>query len=444
MFIAALLSSLYVYYKLNSDIIRRPYQGLLNNISLTNFTCNTSNISTLKSGISLWLERWFLSSNAKDIGVLYLIFALVSGLIGTAFSVLIRLELSGPGIQFIADNQLYNSIITAHAIVMIFFMVDRKIVFNRNFHYSNKPNNVVITNEGSSNNNNSNNNKVPKYTKIEIENPFNNRKHILKLAKNQKGIYVWKDNEHAYVGHSINLYNRVSSYFMPSILSTKARRVLRYFNKHGFENVSLTLYITEESSSLEEIVRLEQYFIDTLEPSLNVDLVASSSGYHEPMNDQAKSKLRKERGTPIYVYDKENFTLLFVFESKQQMYDSVNIHHKTLTNCLETGAIYLEYFFFSLDTIEESEKTSLLKLSEIKQLIADRKSIYIIKHPSSKSILAEFDGDCAKNLVFSSLNSLANHLKGDRSTIREYLKGNKLGLYRGKWKLSYKQPQPKD
>nr|YP_010632601.1 cytochrome c oxidase subunit I [Stereocaulon dactylophyllum]WBP63371.1 cytochrome c oxidase subunit I [Stereocaulon dactylophyllum] len=76
-----------------------------------------------KTTISLWLERWFLSSNAKDIGTLYLIFALLSGLIGTAFSVIIRLELSGPGVQFIADNQLYNSIITAHAIVMIFFMV---------------------------------------------------------------------------------------------------------------------------------------------------------------------------------------------------------------------------------------------------------------------------------------------------------------------------------
>lgn len=73
--------------------------------------------------VSLWLERWFWSSNAKDIGVLYLIFALLSGLIATGFSVLIRLELSAPGIQFIADNQLYNSIITAHAIIMIFFMV---------------------------------------------------------------------------------------------------------------------------------------------------------------------------------------------------------------------------------------------------------------------------------------------------------------------------------
>ena len=73
--------------------------------------------------ITMWSERWFLSSNAKDIGTLYLMFALFSGLVGTAFSVLIRLELSGPGVQYIADNQLYNSIITAHAIVMIFFMV---------------------------------------------------------------------------------------------------------------------------------------------------------------------------------------------------------------------------------------------------------------------------------------------------------------------------------
>ena len=76
-----------------------------------------------KSSVSVWTERWFWSTNAKDIGTFYLIFALFSGLLGTAFSVLIRMELSGPGVQYIADNQLYNSIITAHAILMIFFMV---------------------------------------------------------------------------------------------------------------------------------------------------------------------------------------------------------------------------------------------------------------------------------------------------------------------------------
>lgn len=91
---------------------------------------NPYDFIVLKSNISMWRERWSLSSNAKDIGTLYLIFSLFSGLLGTAFSVLIRLELSGPGVQYVADNQLYNSIITAHAIVMIFFMVDRRTLFS--------------------------------------------------------------------------------------------------------------------------------------------------------------------------------------------------------------------------------------------------------------------------------------------------------------------------
>ena len=88
-----------------------------------------NNKYSLQSSISMWYERWFLSTNAKDIGTLYLMFALFSGLLGTAFSVLIRMELSGPGVQYIADNQLYNSIITAHAILMIFFMVEKKKSF---------------------------------------------------------------------------------------------------------------------------------------------------------------------------------------------------------------------------------------------------------------------------------------------------------------------------
>jgi len=68
--------------------------------------------------------NWLYSTNAKEIATLYLIFSIFAGMIGTAFSVLIRLELSAPGVQFLAgDNQLFNVIISAHALVMIFFMV---------------------------------------------------------------------------------------------------------------------------------------------------------------------------------------------------------------------------------------------------------------------------------------------------------------------------------
>lgn len=63
--------------------------------------------------------NWLNSTNAKEIGTLYLIFAVFAGMIGTAFSVLIRLELSSPGVQYLqGDHQLFNVIISAHAFIM--------------------------------------------------------------------------------------------------------------------------------------------------------------------------------------------------------------------------------------------------------------------------------------------------------------------------------------
>ena len=68
--------------------------------------------------------RWFCSTNAKDIGMMYLVFARWCGVIATTMSLLIRMEQrsTGPGIQA-GNGQLYNVLITAHGLLMLFFVV---------------------------------------------------------------------------------------------------------------------------------------------------------------------------------------------------------------------------------------------------------------------------------------------------------------------------------
>ncbi|MEP9373725.1 cytochrome c oxidase subunit I [Mesorhizobium sp. KR1-2] len=69
------------------------------------------------------LVRWLFSTNHKDIGTLYLVFAGVAGVFGTILSVLIRMELQEPGLQIFSDPTTYNVVVSSHGIVMIFFVI---------------------------------------------------------------------------------------------------------------------------------------------------------------------------------------------------------------------------------------------------------------------------------------------------------------------------------
>tara|TARA_R110000782_G_scaffold78276_3_gene155019 strand:+ start:59664 stop:61343 length:1680 start_codon:yes stop_codon:yes gene_type:complete len=90
-----------------------------------------------------FFARWFMSTNHKDIGTLYLIFAIMAGVIGGAISGLMRYELAEPGIQYLQTwaqmmdgpdatldqaYHLWNVLITAHGLIMVFFMVMPAII----------------------------------------------------------------------------------------------------------------------------------------------------------------------------------------------------------------------------------------------------------------------------------------------------------------------------
>src|ERR1700744_6711016 len=68
-------------------------------------------------------RRFVYSTNHKDIGTMYLVFAIIAGTIGAALSIAIRAELMYPGIQIFHETHIYDVFVTAHGLIMIFFMV---------------------------------------------------------------------------------------------------------------------------------------------------------------------------------------------------------------------------------------------------------------------------------------------------------------------------------
>lgn len=246
---------------------------------------------------------------------------------------------------------------------------------------------------------------------------------------------------------------------MSSIVNSDNRRVYRYFRAYGYETVDLTLFLLPVGITVTEIVKLEQHFIDLLQPDLNVDLVAGGiDGTHTPMSQEMRMKLRLERGASFHVYDTTIEALVFIFNSKQQAYKEIKIHHNFLNNCLrqrpagvrvecveeeKSPRLYLDRFVFSYEKLAVYTKEAMLSQDDLVTLFGEVKAAYKPVQPAAKAINAINVLQPHLSKQYNGIAELARDVKGDRSTIRGYVNGTTTGYYRKQWKFSLVQDDNK-
>jgi len=156
------------------------------------------------------------------------------------------------------------------------------------------------------------------------------------------------------------------------------------------------------------------------------------------MSQEWRDFFRKSRGFGIYIYDITTRKLVFISDSIQYLADHVGIHRSTILRYSNSDKLFLHRFHIVRDYIPELVNREPLTINQFIELLNRvRKDFDKAKiQPERKTILAENIVNPRLTKTYPSILSFAKAVKGDRTTIRNYIKSSSdEKLYRKQWRL---------
>ena len=137
---------------------------------------------------------------------------------------------------------------------------------------------------------------------------------------------------------------------------------------------------------------------------------------------------KRKRGIAINIRDNQG-TLLYVFHSKQALYDIMHMHHKSLSVCLNFKTPYLNYFYFDTDVHTQAPRIANEQLFTTR--VTQKRALFQHRYKRAIKIKAENVLFPKRSKTFFGLRALARQLNASRGTVRACLKASR--LYKKTW-----------
>ena len=280
------------------------------------------------------------------------------------------------------------------------------------------------------------------------------REDIKRIATGKKGVYIfWSPFGKAIlVGSSVNsgLQNRISTYFQESNLRKDPRLATQYLLRWGTNDMYLTLDIFHENTSKEEVLALEQSYIDLLKPWTNINACVNLNidrGSYNKLSKSQQERIIALFGVPIFLYYKTSESLLLIskFPSITSFIEVTGVGWGTLQNYLNTNALLHKKLILSSQELKTNYTEKLISLHQLRVLMKD---LHSQGHWVPRKIVAmkRNNPKASDTLNFKTVTACAEYFHVHRKTIDNWIKKDLKGEiperstkhYATKWTYKFK------